>query len=207
MQPILILVVAFAVLADARWNYTGGYQYQQKAAAQVFGSNTGSNTGYGSGSGSGSGASLGTANKEAAQVVGSNTGSNTGNEGVANPSPPSSNAGGSTASFTQYGPCNSPSLTSCAWYSSSGYNAAISQAAYHGSPGSGASDACGVCWKLTPNVPGANEIVVKVNNLCPNDGHNPLCSQPTGEFFLFSLLSNPLSRSEWWKRWIGVWLT
>ena len=139
MQPILILVVAFAVLADARWNYTGGYQIQ-KAATQVVGANTGSNT------------------------------------------------GGSTASFTQYGPCNSPSLTSCAWYSKSGYNAAISQAAYGGSEGSGASGACGICWKLTPDFPGANEIVVKVNNLCPNDGHNPLCSQPESEFF-FSLLS------------------
>lgn len=167
MLLIHILVVAFAVLADAQWNYTGGYRYQQKAAAQVVGSNTGSN--LGSNTGSGLGASLGSANKEAAQVVGSNT-------------------GGSTASFTQYGPCNSPSLTSCAWYSSSGYNAAISQAAYHGSAGSGPSDACGVCWKLTPqDFPGANEIVVKVNNLCPNDGHNPLCSQPENVDINFDL--------------------
>ena len=171
MQPILILVVAFAVLADAQWNYTGGFYHQQKAAAQVVGSNTGSNTGFNTGSGSGLGASLGTPRKEAAQVVGS-----------------SSNAGGSTASFTQYGPCNSPSLTSCAWYSKSGYNAAISQAVYGGAPGTGASAACGICWKLTPDAPGANEIVVKVNNLCPNDGHNPLCSQPESElFFPFAL--------------------
>ncbi|CAF9918095.1 hypothetical protein IMSHALPRED_004209 [Imshaugia aleurites] len=84
---------------------------------------------------------------------------------------------GSTASFTQYGPCNDPSQVSCAWYSASGYNAAISQAAYGGSPGSGPSAACGVCWQLTPDYPGANEIVVKVNNLCPDDG-NPLCAAP-----------------------------
>ena len=144
MLPIHILVVAFAVLADAQWNYSGGYPNQQKAAAQVVGSST----------------------------------------------------GGSTASFTQYGPCNSPSLTSCAWYSSSGYNAAISQAAYHGSPGSGASDACGICWKLTPDFPGAKEIVVKVNNLCPNDGHNPLCSQPESEFVFLFALEIHFSRSE-----------
>ena len=160
MQPTHILVAAFAVLANAQWNNTNGYQNQQKAAAQVVGSNTGSN-------------------------AGSNTGS----------------ASGSTASFTQYGPCNSPSLTSCAWYSSSGYNATISQAVYGGSPGSGASGACGICWKLTPEFPGANETVVKVNNLCPNDGFNPLCSQPESEFSSSSLvtLKFSLSRSESWK--------
>ena len=69
----------------------------------------------------------------------------------------------------------------CGWYSSSGYNAAISQAVYGGGPGSGATGACGVCWKLTPDASGANEIVVKINDLCPDDG-NPLCAQPAGEF-------------------------
>lgn len=177
MQPTHILVAAFAVLTNAQWNYTGRYQDHQKAAAQVVG------TGSASGSDSGSGASSGTANK-----------------GVADLSSSSSNAGGSTASFTSYGGCNSPSATSCAWYSSSGYNAAISQAAYGGAQGSGASGACGICWKLTPEFPGANEIVVKVNNLCPNDGHNPLCSMPEGEFLFPSLLSDSLSRSECWKR-------
>ena len=97
---------------------------------------------------------------------------------------------GSTASFTQYGPCNDPSQVSCAWYSASGYNAAISQAAYGGSPGSGPSAACGVCWQLTPDYPGANEIVVKVNNLCPDDG-NPLCAAPEGELCFAVLALSP----------------
>ena len=100
------------------------------------------------------------------------------------------NPTGSTASFTQYSSCNSPGSVSCAWYSSTGYNAAISQAVYGGSQGSGPSAACGVCWRLSPEYPGANEIVVKVNNLCPDDGKNPLCSMPAGEFFfgfLFTL--------------------
>ena len=36
---------------------------------------------------------------------------------------------------------------------------------------------------------GGNSIVVKVNNLCPDDG-NPLCAQPESELFLriFSFL-------------------
>ena len=94
-------------------------------------------------------------------------------------------AGGSTASFTQYGPCRRTSVA-CGWYSSSGYNAAISQAVYGRGPGSGATGECGVCWKLTPvGAPGANEIVVKINDLCPDDG-NPLCAQPAGEFSLLS---------------------
>ena len=99
----------------------------------------------------------------------------------------SNSAGGSTASFTQYGPCRRTSVA-CGWYSRSGYNAAISQAVYGGGPGSGATRECGVCWKLTPDASGANEIVVKINDLCPDDG-NPLCAQPAGEFF-FSCLSS-----------------
>ena len=101
-------------------------------------------------------------------------------------------AGGSTASFTQYGPCHRTSVA-CGWYSSSGYNAAISQAVYGGGPGSGASRECGVCWRLTPNAPDANEIVVKVNDLCPDDG-NPLCAQPAGEslpFFFIIIRTGP----------------
>ena len=104
------------------------------------------------------------------------------------------NTVGSTASFTQYSPCNSPSQTSCGWYSSTGYNAAISQAVYGGYPGSGPSAACGVCWLLTPEFPGANAMVVKVNNLCP-DGGNPLCAMPAGECFPFPFLLFPSTLS------------
>ena len=90
--------------------------------------------------------------------------------------------GSSVASFTRYDGCKRASVA-CGWYSDSGYGAAISQAVYGGGPGSGATGACGVCWRLTPDAAGANEIVVKVNDLCPADEWNPLCALAAGEFF------------------------
>ena len=108
--------------------------------------------------------------------------------GIAKSGPPSTSgnsAGGSVASFTQYGGCRRSSVA-CGWYSDSGYNAAISQAVYGGGTGSGATGQCGVCWRLTPDGPGASEIVVKINDLCP-DENNPLCAQPAGESLFPSL--------------------
>ena len=150
--------------------------------------------------------SLGTTNSGSTDSGSTNSGStnsgstnsgstNSGNTNSGSLSTPSGNsAGGSTASFTQYGPCHRTSVA-CGWYSSSGYNAAISQAVYGGGPGSGATKECGVCWKLTPDAAGANEIVVKINDLCPDDG-NPLCAQPAGEFSCLVLSSFILLR-EW----------
>lgn len=167
---------------------TGNYYQQQKEAAPVVRSNPNQNSGSVNGSasflGTGTGTGTGTTGNDPSNPAPASPPQSSGS-GTANPdsTPPSAgnNAGGSTASFTQYDSCNVTS-TSCAWYSSSGYNAAISQAVYGGAPGSGASSACGVCWRLTPDFPGANEIVVKVNNLCPADNLNPLCAQPAGEF-------------------------
>jgi len=94
------------------------------------------------------------------------------------------------ATFTEYGAgdtsssgnCNSKTVA-CGWYNDPGYNAAISQNFYGVGPGAGAGPACGTCWRLKPEtdssgnkIYGANEIVVKVNNLCPAEG-NPLCAQ------------------------------
>lgn len=103
-----------------------------------------------------------------------------------------SSAGGTKykATFTEYGSgdsgssgnCNTKSVA-CGWYNEPGYNAAISQNFYGVGPGAGAGPACGTCWRLIPEtdssgnkIYGANEIVVKVNNLCPAEG-NPLCAQ------------------------------
>ena len=72
------------------------------------------------------------------------------------------------------GNCNT-ATAACGFYNNPGYNAAISQAVFGVGPGAGAGPACGTCYKLMPD--GGNSIVVKVNNLCPDDG-NPLCSYP-----------------------------
>lgn len=165
------LTAAFAILANAQRYRSYGYQYQQKDAAQVVGSDTGSASGSDSDSGSGS-----TGNDTSYAAASSAPQLSASGTSATDSGPSSNSAAASTASFTQYSPCDDPSKTSCAWYSSSGYNAAISQAVYGGYPGSGPSGACGVCWKLTPEYAGANEIVVKVNNLCPDDG-NTLCAQ------------------------------
>ncbi|KAL9070455.1 MAG: hypothetical protein Q9161_004879 [Pseudevernia consocians] len=171
MQLTHVLTAAFAILANAQRYRSRDYPYQQKDAAQVVGSNINSNTVSNTSSNSISDSAPGSDSNSD-----SGTGTTTTNSGSSSSSSSSNNAVGSTASFTQYSPCNDPSKASCAWYSSSGYNAAISQAVYGGYPGSGPSGACGICWKLTPDYAGANEIVVKVNNLCPDDG-NPLCAQ------------------------------
>ena len=192
MQLAHILIAAFAILANAQRYHPHGFHIQQKRAAQVAGSNpdsdTGPNSGSDSGSSSGTGTGSGTAGNDTSNAAASSAPqssvSSTSSTTSGSSSSSSSNyAVGSTASFTQYGPCNDPSKTSCAWYSSTGFNAAISQAVYGGYPGSGPSAACGICWKLTPDYAGANEIFVKVNNLCPDD-QNPLCAQPAGEFSL-----------------------
>ncbi|KAK3178537.1 hypothetical protein OEA41_000674 [Lepraria neglecta] len=101
-------------------------------------------------------------------------------------------AGVYKASFTNYGAgdtfgsanCNTPT-TACGWYSKPGYNAAVSQALFGVGPGGGAGPACGNCYKLMPE--GGTSIVVKVNNLCPDDG-NPLCAQPVGELIYTLML-------------------
>lgn len=213
MQITPILIVAFAIMANAQWwQHPGRYSYQQKGAANVVGSGTNGNAGSsnsgtnpnggfvngsdpisGSGSGTGTSTGTGTISNDLSQSVpvsgpqSSVSGTSTTNSGSTS-STSGDNAVGSTASFTQYtqdGGCSVASVA-CGWYSSSGYNAAISQATYGGGKGSGATAACGLCWRLTPDFPGANVIVVKVNNLCPADEHNPLCAQPAGEFFFFT---------------------
>ena len=180
-------MAAFAIVANAQWwQNSGRYSHQRKGAAQVAGSGTYGNSGS---SNSGINPYAGSVNGSV-PISGSGTGTGTTSNELSKSAPVSSssdNGAGSTASFTQYGGCNTASAA-CGWYSSSGYNAAISQAVYGGGTGSGATAACGVCWKLTPDFPGANEIVVKVNNLCPDEG-NPLCAQPEGEisFAIFGL--------------------
>ena len=167
---------------------TGDNDYNATpSGSQSSGVNTGTNNNVlkaaspgSQSSGSGS-TNLGSTNSGSTNSGSTNSGStNSGSTNSGSPSTSSGNsAGGMTASFTQYGPCHRTSVA-CGWYSSSGYNAAISQAVYGGGPGSGATAQCGVCWKLTPDAAGANEIVVKINDLCPDDG-NPLCAQPAGE--------------------------
>ncbi|MCJ1458993.1 hypothetical protein MMC28_009370 [Mycoblastus sanguinarius] len=119
--------------------------------------------------------------KEAAAVVRtlSNSTTSTSQESVAgsdsSSGSDSSGTGGSyTASFTQYTNCKTPALA-CGYYND-GYTAAVSQALFGVGPGAGPGPACGTCWKLSSTTSGTNSIVVKVNNLCPDDG-NPLCAQ------------------------------
>ena len=84
------------------------------------------------------------------------------------------------------GNCNT-ATAACGFYNNPGYNAAISQAVFGVGPGAGAGPACGTCYKLMPD--GGSSIVVKINNLCPDDG-NPLCSYPESKsFFLFPIPS------------------
>lgn len=165
MQLTYVLTAAFGILASARLQRPHGYSYnQQKGVAQVRDYVPNGNTGFNSSTGTGTG-----------------TVTNIGSPGSCPTivAPPSNNGGGSTASFTRYSGCNSPSAA-CGWYSSTGYNAAISQAAFGGAPGSGPGTACGGCWRLAPGFSGANAIVVKVNNLCPADENNPVCAKPAG---------------------------
>lgn len=198
MQLTYILTAAFGVLVSTRWQHPHGYSYnQKKGVAQVGNSglngNTASNSSTGIGTGTDTGTGTGTDTGPSTTPstgtgpgtgpgTGTGTGTNIGAPGSCPTilAPPSNNnAGGSTASFTRYSGCNTPSAA-CGWYSSTGYNAAISQAVYGGAPGSGPGSACGGCWRLAPNFPGANPIVVKINNLCPADENNPICAQPAG---------------------------
>ena len=75
--------------------------------------------------------------------------------------------------------CNTATV-SCGFFSNPGYNAAVSQNLYGAA--SGRTPICGTCWRLhpvsDPNAPdpsepvaGLEEIVVKVNNLCPAAGN------------------------------------
>ncbi|KAK4693937.1 hypothetical protein P7C71_g3553, partial [Lecanoromycetidae sp. Uapishka_2] len=112
-----------------------------------------------------------------------------------------STSGSFTASFTEYGSndadgsgnCNTASAA-CGFYNNPGYNAAISQAVFGAGPGGGAGPACGHCYKLMPDAPSANSIVVKVNNLCPDDG-NPMCNYPENVDVNFDLCKDDLAAS------------
>ena len=202
MQLTKILIAAVTILAYAESHHPPYFNYnQQNKAARAVGSGTNDDFGSGNDCDSDSGTTgtgTGTTGNDVSSVVsqgsqssGLNTGthidvslkkaaslksqsSGSGSTGSGN------GAGGSVASFTQYGGCRRTSVA-CGWYSKTGYNAAISQAVYGGGPGSGATAECGVCWRLTPDGPGTNEIVVKINDLCP-DENNPICAQPAGEF-------------------------
>jgi len=91
------------------------------------------------------------------------------------------------------GNCNTASAA-CGFFNNPGYNAAISQAVFGAGPGGGAGPACGHCYKLMPDHPKARSIVVKVNNLCPDDG-NPMCSYPEGVDVNFDLCKDDLAAS------------
>ncbi|KAI3391659.1 hypothetical protein diail_6997 [Diaporthe ilicicola] len=82
--------------------------------------------------------------------------------------------------------CNSNTVA-CGFYTYPGYAAAVSQNLFGAGPGEGKGPACGTCYRLTIEtdaqsgnaVPNAgSSIVVKVNNLCPADGDDPICAQP-----------------------------
>ncbi|KZS94520.1 endoglucanase V-like protein, partial [Sistotremastrum niveocremeum HHB9708] len=86
-----------------------------------------------------------------------------------------------SASFTYYSGCGSPACGK----SASGYTAAISQLAFGSSPGAGAGDACGRCFRLTankdpysPSYTGPfKSVVVKVTDMCPVSGNQVWCGQ------------------------------
>ncbi|KAF9005998.1 endoglucanase V-like protein [Cyathus striatus] len=88
------------------------------------------------------------------------------------------------ASFTFYSGCGSPACGK----SASGFTAAINQLAFGSSPGAGAGDACGRCFRISgtadpfsPSYTGPfNSIVVKVTDLCPVQGNEEWCGQSTG---------------------------
>lgn len=69
----------------------------------------------------------------------------------------------------------------------SGYTAAISQLAFGSAPGLGAGDACGRCFSLTANADPYSPaftgpfktIIVKVTDMCPDQGNQEWCGQTT----------------------------
>ena len=73
--------------------------------------------------------------------------------------------------------------------SASGFTAAISQLAFGSGPGLGAGDACGRCFALTgsqdpysPSYTGPfKTVVVKVTDLCPEQGNEQWCGQTTSD--------------------------
>ncbi|KAK7685672.1 hypothetical protein QCA50_011016 [Cerrena zonata] len=85
------------------------------------------------------------------------------------------------ASFTHYSGCNQPACGIAA----NGFTAAINQLSFGSAPGLGAGDACGRCFAVTasqdpfsPSFPGPfKTIVVKVTDLCPNQGNQEWCGQ------------------------------
>ncbi|KAK3117522.1 hypothetical protein LTR53_001039 [Teratosphaeriaceae sp. CCFEE 6253] len=141
--------------------------------------------------GSGSGAQ--TSAKPATTAAATPAKTSTTTKAAATSAAASSGGSGTTykASFTEYGStdtwgsgnCN-VKTTACGFYTSPGYNAAVSQNEFGVGPGAGAGPACGSCWKLTINTDSSgktlssagNSIVVKITNLCPASG-NPLCAQ------------------------------
>lgn len=63
----------------------------------------------------------------------------------------------------------------------------MSQNLFGAGPGQGKGPACGTCYRLTVETDATNgnavpnagsSIVVKVNNLCPAGGDDPICAQP-----------------------------
>ncbi|KAI9433571.1 endoglucanase V-like protein [Lactarius indigo] len=95
-----------------------------------------------------------------------------------------------TASFTYTSNCGHPACGRNA----TGFTAGISQLAFGSSPGLGAGDACGRCFKVTGDkdpysqsfTGPFNSIVLKATNLCPASGNEKWCgqttSQPTNSF-------------------------
>lgn len=80
------------------------------------------------------------------------------------------------------GNCNNAQVA-CDFFSSTSYNATISQNVFDVGSDVDVEPACDTCWRLTAltdnneaSLPSRNSIVIKVNNLCPAQG-NSLCSQ------------------------------
>ncbi|KAI9836132.1 MAG: hypothetical protein M1838_005140, partial [Thelocarpon superellum] len=84
------------------------------------------------------------------------------------------------ATFTEYSGCGAN--TTCAFTTSPGYSAAISQFLYGGTSGKGPE--CGTCWKLTADTDSSENafgktMAVMISGECPAEG-NPSCAQIDG---------------------------